>query len=265
MDLLDIIVRNETVEASKLTDRVYADTSGEGKGNIGAIELDSYTLVVDSTISTKNAKIFRRSLESQVRTPVRKLLLTHYHSDHTLGIPVFKDCEIIANEHFTRLKRSTKYQPTQTFESSHVIKDGDLNVELVHAGGHTRDSSYIYFPFEKTLFSGDLIFANTFFYAGDPTFNPETWLNVLNRLLSVKIEIVVPGHGPVCDKEEITTYAKFFEDTCSAVKELVETGAKEKEVLKYESFPEFHPEYRKGVRAIALANWYKFYKKRSGF
>lgn len=250
------------MEASKLTDHVYADTSGEGKGNIGAIELDDYTVVVDSTISSTNARIFRISLDSQVETPIRKLLLTHYHSDHTLGIPAFKDCEIIANEHYIRLKRSTKYQPTQTFEGSHIIGEGDLQVEFVLAGGHTRDSSYIYFPFERILFSGDLIFAKTFFYAGDSTFNPETWLDVLNRLLSMKIELVVPGHGPVCSKDEILAYAKFFADMCSRVKELVKAGAKEKEVLRYESFPVFYPEYRKGVRTIALSNWYKFYKQK---
>jgi len=250
------------VKATKLTDRVYVDTSGEGKGNIGAIELNNYTIVVDSTISINSAKAFRNSLESQVKSPVRKLVLTHYHSDHTLGIPVFRDCEIIASEPYKRLKRSAKYQPTQTFENSLVLEDGDLKVELVLAGGHTKDSSYIYFPIEKTLFSGDLIFAKTFFYAGDPTFNPETWLDALNRFLSMQIAIVIPGHGPVCDKEEIVTYAKFFKDMCSVIKKLVEDGAKEKEVIRYESFPEFYTEYRKGVKELALTNWYKFYKKK---
>jgi len=249
------------MKASRITDHVYADTGGEGKGNIGAIELKNYVLVVDSTISAEYSKIFRDSLESQVRVPVRKLVLTHYHSDHTLGIPVFKDCEIIASKHYTRLRRSIKYQPTITFENSYVIEDEDLKVELVLAGGHTRDSSYIYFPAEKTLFSGDLIFAKTFFYAGDPTFNPETWLDALKELLAMEIQIVIPGHGPVCGKEEIATYVDFFEDMCSIVKERVMAGAKKKEVLKYERFPEFYPEYRKGVREFALTNWYKFYKK----
>ncbi len=251
------------MRALKLANRVYADTSGEGKGNIGAIELNNYTVVVDSTISVKNAKAFRSSLEAQVEAPVRKLVLTHYHSDHTLGIPVFEDCEIIAGEPYRRLKRSRKYQPTRTFEDSLVLRDGDLMVKLVLAGGHTEDSSYIYFPRENTLFSGDLIFAKTFFYAGDQTFNPEIWLNALKSLLSMEIDIVIPGHGPVCDKEEISTYAKFFQDMSVVIQELVKDGAKEKEVMEYKGLPEFYPEYREGVRELALANWYKFYKKKS--
>lgn len=252
------------MKATKLSDYVYSDTSGEGKGNIGAIELNNYTVVVDSTISTKNATAFRRSLESQVKSPIQKLILTHYHSDHTLGIPVFRDCEIIASEPYKRLKRSAKYQTTLTFEKSLALKDEDLTVEIVLAQGHTSDSSYVYFPCEKTLFSGDLIFAKTFFYAGDQTFNPERWLEALKKLLSIEIDVVVPGHGPVCGKEEIVAYINFFEDTCSTVKELVKSGAKKRDVINYEGFPEFYPEYRKGVRELALANWYKFYKKYVG-
>jgi glyoxylase-like metal-dependent hydrolase (beta-lactamase superfamily II) len=251
------------VKASRLATGVFADTSGEGKGNIGAIELNTYTLVVDSTISSKTAKAFRRSLQSQVETPLRKLVLTHYHSDHTLGIPGFKDCEIIAAEPYRKLRRARKYQPTRSFESSLVLRDGDLSVELVRAGGHTDDSTYVYFPQEKTLFSGDLIFARTFFYAGDPTFNPEVWLAALNSFLSMEIDIVVPGHGPVCDKEEVSTYAAFFKEVSATVEKLVADGVKKQEVIEHAGFPEFHNEYRTGLRELALGNWYEFYKRKS--
>jgi cyclase len=251
------------VKASRLATGVYADTSGEGKGNIGAIEMSTYTVVVDSTISSKTAKAFRRSLQAQVETPLRKLVLTHYHADHTLGIPVFKDCEIIAAEPYKTLRRARKHQPTRSFEGSLVLRDGDLTVELVHAGGHTEDSSYVYFPREKTLFSGDLIFANTFFYAGDPTFNPETWLAVLNTFLSMEIDIVIPGHGPVCDKDEISVYAAFFNDVSRTVQELVADGAGKREVIEHAGIPKFHKEYRAGLRELALGNWYEFYKRKS--
>ena len=76
------------------------------------------------------------------------------------------------------------------------------------------------------------------------------------------IDAVIPGHGPVCSKKEIKAYTIFFEDTSLKIKELVEDGAKEKEVINYKGFPEFYPEYRKGVKELAFANWYKFYKKK---
>jgi len=248
------------VKAEKIGKVVYADTGGEGRGNIGAIELKNFTVVVDSTISKKTAQAFRTSLEPQIKSPIRKLFITHYHSDHTLGIPVFKDTDIIASEPYKRLKRTAGYQPTHTFDSSMVLKDEDLSVEINHAGGHTRDSSYLYFQEEKTLFAGDLIFAKTFFYAGDRTFNPETWRDTLIHFRGMDIEMIVPGHGPICDMEEVEVYIEFFEATSSIMEKLVQKGLSEKEALRSKEFPSFYPEYRKGRREMALANWYKFYK-----
>lgn len=250
------------MKANKIGERVYADTSGEGKGNIGAVALRNFSIVVDSTISGKTALAFRSSLESQIQVPIRKLVITHYHADHTLGIPVFKDCDIIASKPYKRLQSTVKYHPTVTFEKSLVVKDGDLSVEIVHAGGHTKDSSYVYFPKEKTLLSGDLIFAKTFFYAGDRTFNPEEWRNALRSFNDMDIEKIVPGHGPVCDNEEVETYLEFFDSTSSMMEDLVKKGFNEKEAIKCKEFPSFHPEYRKGVRELALVNWYRFYKKK---
>jgi glyoxylase-like metal-dependent hydrolase (beta-lactamase superfamily II) len=242
--------------------RVYADTSGEGKGNIGAIELQNYTIVIDSTVSTETANAFRKSLESKVKSPVQKLILTHYHLDHVRGLPVFKDCEIIASEPYKKLRKTVKYHPTLSFKKSLVLEDEDFVVEIAHAGGHTGDSSYIYFPQEKTLFSGDLIFAKTSFYAGDRTFNPEKWLDVLKQFTTMEIETVVPGHGPICDLKEVETYIEFFKSTSSVMKRLVHEGLKEKEATRHKELPDFYPEYRKGLRQLALANWYSFYEQK---
>lgn len=249
------------MKADKISDHVYSDTTGEGKGNIGAIELPNFTIVVDSTISMKTAKGFRFSLESQIQSPIRKLIITHHHADHTLGIPVFKDCEIIASEPYKRLKRTVKYQPTLTFEETLVLEDQDLLVEIVHAGGHTKDSSYVYFPKEKMLFSGDIIFAKTFFYAGDRTFDPEKWRKVLRNFVEMDIRRIIPGHGPVCNKEEVKKYLEFFEATSSIMKDLVQKGFNERKAIRHNEFPAFYPEYRKGVRELALTNWYRFYKR----
>jgi len=38
-------------------------------------------------------------------------------------------------------------------------------------------------------------------------------------------------------------------------------NAKEKEAVENTSFPDFHPEYREGVKNLALTNWYRFYKQ----
>ena len=246
----------------RVYDRVYADTGGEGKGNIGAVELPNFTVVVDSTISTKTASAFRSSLENQIQSPIQKLVITHYHADHTLGIPVFRDCTIIASRPYKSLRKTVKYQPTSTFERKLVLEDEDSSVQIIHVGGHTGDSSYVYFPQEKVLFSGDLIFAKTFFYAGDRTFNPEKWEAVLESFVDLDFERIIPGHGPVCGKEEVKVYLDFFRTTRSIMKDLIQKGYSERQAVRSSKFPAFYPEYRKGVREQALVNWYSFYKRK---
>jgi len=79
---------------------------------------------------------------------------------------------------------------------------------------------------------------------------------------SMQVIAPVPGHGPLCDKEEIRTYLEFFDTTSSIMKKLVKEGASEKQVLRYNKFPAFYPEYREGIKKLALVNWYRFYKKK---
>ncbi len=93
------------MEACRIGDRTFADISGKGRGNIGAIELPDYTIVIDSTLFPSTATSFRESLEAQIKSPIRKLLLTHYHADHVFGNQIFEDFEIILHHQLMRLMK----------------------------------------------------------------------------------------------------------------------------------------------------------------
>ena len=279
------------MEAHRLGNRTFADTSGEGRGNIGAIELPNYTVVVDSTLFPSTATTFRKSLETQIKSPIRKLVLTHYHADHVFGNQVFKDCEIISSiqllqrmeeqartfelrdsdikerPELAELKRVEMTFPTTTFERVISLRDDGFVVEITRVGGHTEGSSFVYFPQERILFSGDLIFAKEFPWAGDETCNPEEWMSALKLFKELDVEKIMPGHGPICDKSEIDKYLKFYEEAAAIIKELIERGFTKKEVLKYQDFPSFYTyERRKGAferRSGTFARWYDFYKQTS--
>jgi len=279
------------MEAHRLGNRTFADTSGEGRGNIGAIELPNYTVVIDSTLFPSTATTFRKSLETQIKSPIRKLVLTHYHADHVFGNQVFKDCEIISSiqllqrmeeqartfelrdsdikerPELAELKRVEMTFPTTTFERVISLRDDGFVVEITRVGGHTEGSSFVYFPQERILFSGDLIFAKEFPWAGDETCNPEEWMSALKLFKELDVEKIMPGHGPICDKSEIDKYLKFYEEAAAIIKELIERGFTKKEVLKYQDFPSFYTyERRKGAferRSGTFARWYDFYKQTS--
>jgi glyoxylase-like metal-dependent hydrolase (beta-lactamase superfamily II) len=151
--------------------------------------------------------------------------------------------------------------PTKTFETSFTIKDQGTRIDIKCVGGHTADSSYVYFPSEKILFSGDLIFASRFPWGGDTTVDPDRWLEALRELAGLKFNLIIPGHGPKCDSTELKKYIGFFERATKAIKDVVASGGSKEDVLNFKDYPEFYPPRRPEGRTETLSNWYEFYKR----
>lgn len=211
------------MKLDRVSTRVYANTEGETGGNVGIIVLDEGVAAVDAQYPVSGAD-FRRSIPSVTPKPVTHLLLTHYHGDHVFGSQAFEDCEIVAHRLLkermeenlrtvwapanlermledvrkSRPERARLYEglrivmPTSTFEERYALE----GVEMIHMGGHTAGSSVVYVPDDRVLFAGDLVFAETFPWAGDPSANPDAWIRAFKSILSMDVETIVPGHGP---------------------------------------------------------------------
>ena len=233
MPVLNGYETEENACMQKVTERTFANTTGVGRGNFGAISLPNYAVAIDTSMYPYVAEEFRTYIERTTETPVTKLILTHYHSDHVFGNQIFNDCQIISSRamatrmrevavsQWTRKKleeaakmRPNSYGkldidrlritfPTEVFDRSFVLTDEGFEIVVKKVGGHTAGSAYIYLPDERVLFAGDTIFAQTFPWGGDPTADPDEWIAVLKEFQQMDIEKIVPGHGPVCDLREI--------------------------------------------------------------
>ena len=92
--------------------------------------------------------------------------------------------------------------PTETFCGRHDLKVGDLEVELHEFGpAHTRGDVVVHVPAKRMVFTGDLLFVDVhpIMWAGPIG----RWIEACDRMLSWDLDIVVPGHGPVTDREGI--------------------------------------------------------------
>jgi glyoxylase-like metal-dependent hydrolase (beta-lactamase superfamily II) len=278
------------MKIEKVSDSVYADTTGEGNGNFGAIVLPSFVVAVDTSMFPTLAQGFRSEIEGRTGKRTAVLLLTHFHADHVFGNQVYNDCKIISSKELKeKMLESAKSDwtfgeirkfaqgspdiedklreikitfPTETFETKYAFKDEGVLVEAKHVGGHTVDSSYVYLPSEKVVFSGDLIFSQRFPWGGDPSADPEKWLKGLKQLARLKARLIVPGHGPVCDEKELQKYIDFFETTSKIIKGIVSSGGSKDEVLGFKGYPDFYPPRRPESKPMTLSNWYEYYKKR---
>lgn len=89
--------------------------------------------------------------------------------------------------------------PGVTFAEHLILKRGKKEIHVLRASGHTPGTSMIHVPDARLIFTGDLVFNGlhpTMQYA-----QSEAWLTALNRLRKMAVEIIVPGHGQVTDKE----------------------------------------------------------------
>ena len=144
--------------------------------------------------------------------------------------------------------------PTETIEDKYTLP----GLDMIHLPGHTDCSSIVYVPEDRICFAGDLMFAKRFPWAGDPTANPDHWIQAFKTLLEMDVETYVPGHGPLCGKDEFEKHLAWFQAARNKMMELIASGASEEEAINKAHYPEFHEDIGDRFRR-SMRHWYKFY------
>jgi glyoxylase-like metal-dependent hydrolase (beta-lactamase superfamily II) len=99
---------------------------------------------------------------------------------------------------------------TRTFEGKLMLNVGGREVQLIQAGpAHTQGDLMVFVPDAKTLFSGDLLFIGStpVMWTGPV----ENWLAALDQILEMDVETIIPGHGPITDKNGVRQVKAYWE------------------------------------------------------
>lgn len=100
--------------------------------------------------------------------------------------------------------------PTRTFEGELELRVGGREVQLIEVGpAHTLGDLMVYVPDARMLFCSDILFIGStpVMWAGPV----ENWLAALDRILGMDVEVIVPGHGPVTDKDGVRQVRAYWE------------------------------------------------------
>ena len=98
---------------------------------------------------------------------------------------------------------------TRTFEGALSLDLDGKKIDLIEVGpAHTPGDILVYAEASKTIFTGDILFMEStpVMWAG-PLKN---WINALDRILEMDVDYVVPGHGPVTDKEGVKQVKAYW-------------------------------------------------------
>jgi cyclase len=274
------------IALQQVTESTVAAIDPRLQSNAAAIILDDFIVAVDAGMRPYAAQLFRATLESTYRRRVRFVCVTHKHADHTFGLGAFKDVTVFGSRRLAEaLEQSPDFAPearaawkqndpeggewldevelvtpSLRFDGRMDIADNGRIVEFHHAGGHTDCSVYGYLPEEKVLFSGDLIFADMFPFAGDDTADPEVWMSTLRLWMTMEIDHVIPGHGPVSGPGEIVRQLGFLESLKRNTMEALAAGRDCTGIM----LPSTHPVGDKPWFAEkTLQRWHAYYGGRS--
>ena len=232
--------------------------------NAGAVALDDFIIVIDTLLFPRQSKRFREYVESKFGVPVKYLFVTHFHGDHHYGAATFKDVVIFGSnaliekmkwklenswkpEDFDKWKEDEPHfaeyideveivLPAVGFERERVITNNDLRVEFYLSGGHTGGESYAYFPNEKVLFTGDDLATRQWPFISEPCGNPERWIAAFEHMLSLDVEVVVPGHNELTDLDHIRVQLDYLRVLKQSVLKTVSEGGGPEDIV----IPDFY-------------------------
>ncbi len=229
----------ETVEVA---DGIFAYVQPDGSwwiNNTGfLVDPDAARVVAVDTCSTeRRTRGFLGAITAVTPLPVRTLINTHHHGDHTNGNCLVAEGATIIGHHITREEvlvtriggldavfgpvdwgDLTPAAPTVTFSDRLDVHVGSRVAELHHFPdpAHTRSDVAVWLPSERLLFAGDLVFngGTPFVVMGSVAGS----LVAVDRLRQFGADTIVPGHGGVCGPEvldRVEAYLHFVTDVAA--------------------------------------------------
>ena len=229
------------IEVHQLHENVYM-LKGAG-GNIGVLTGEDGVFMIDDQFAPLSEKI-KNAIATISDQPIRYLVNTHHHGDHTGGNANFKEdgALLMAHENVRkRIKESdstgTRW-PIVTFNDqlNVYINNNDIMVAHVHHA-HTDGDALVYFPQSNVMHTGDTFFNGMFPYIdlesggsidGDIE-AAETGLSIINT--NTKI---IPGHGNVATYKDYEDYLKMLQGIRKNVQQAIDSGASEEEIMNNE-------------------------------
>ncbi|HTR39129.1 MAG TPA: MBL fold metallo-hydrolase [Bryobacteraceae bacterium] len=195
----------------KVTDGLWVIQSNDS-GNVAVMPTSEGVLLVDDKFS-QNAQEIVAKVKSVSDKPIKYILNTHQHGDHTGGnewMMMNTPAEILIHKNARANMVAGKQPglPQITYADDAQVFIGGKEVSAHHLGrGHTNGDAVILFPSERVLHTGDLfVNGSTPFIDYSAKGSLVEWDKTLDRVLQLDFDTVIPGHGAVAKKADLAKW-----------------------------------------------------------
>jgi glyoxylase-like metal-dependent hydrolase (beta-lactamase superfamily II) len=204
----------------RVADNVYVFTSEVyAQANAGAVVGPEWSVVIDTLPVPSETIEMRDYLEKRLGSPVRYVINTHYHADHSFGNCWFENATVIgdavcrelmdgqgrealdaAKQHNREMENVSIVLPSIVFDSGSIsLKVGKRTLRMLLLPGHSADGLGVLVLEDRVLFAGDSMLPIPYIVDGDP----EVLAATMKRIPRLNLESLVQGHGDVILRGEV--------------------------------------------------------------
>jgi cyclase len=233
------------IQRERVADNVYSFQSEYyAQVTAGAVIGPDWAVAIDTLAFPEETLAIRDFIEDELKVPVRYVINTHYHADHSWGTCYFPGALVISHTLCRELmekkaissleearKQNTSFRKSQiifphiTFNSGKVsLKVGKKTLTMFSLPGHSIDGIGTLIEEDRVLFSGDIFMPIPYIVDGDY----DQMVSSLKLMGSLSLENVVQGHGDVVLRGEIEAAIGDHLNYLSTIRKIVRRAARRK-------------------------------------
>jgi cyclase len=224
-----------TLRVLRVADDVFVLNNEIAPGNATAVVTDAGVILIDDKFAVDHDTILA-TLKTVTTQPIRYVVNTHHHVDHTggnarllaLNIPIIASQQALRNMSGApdgMFVDANPGLPTIAIREQATIRLGRTVAELHYFGrGHTNGDLVVHLPARRVLVTGDLFTfgpatPELIDYAGGGS--AKEWTTTLDEALKLDFDTVVPGHGVVATRADLRAFRDSTVRLSTRVREMV--------------------------------------------
>jgi len=252
------------IKTTKLTDNLYM-LKGSG-GNIGVSAGEDGIFMIDDQYAPLTDKILK-ALKEISDQPVRFIINTHWHFDHTGGNENLgkKDAVIVAHDNVYKRMSTEQFitafdrhydpspkvaLPVISFNDKVTFHLNGLNIKARHyPHAHTDGDSVILFKKNNVVHMGDIFFNKTYpFVDSSSGGSIYGMIAAVADILSMVDEEtkIVPGHGPLANKADLQDYHDMLVQVVALLEPLAKEGMSADEAMAFDPLKPLNEKWAQG-------------------
>jgi cyclase len=230
------VVRFMHIDTIKIDDHCYVMLGGGG--NTAVLIADDGVLLVDSKFSAAGRRL-PALIKSITDKPVKVIINTHYHADHTHGNPNYaRGTDVIAHRrtraHLIQLDKdfwedddAWDLLPHDLVDEERGLHFGDETIRIIHPGrGHTDGDVIVVFGARHIMHTGDLFLHDMYpFVDLEGGASVREWPDTLDRVLAIPdVAQYIPGHGSMATRADVQRFQAYLRSLLAQVQAQVAAG-----------------------------------------